>query len=105
MSATLTEYRYIQLDDRQVPFIEGTSMKVVELVTSIKAYGWSPEQLLENYPHLTLSKIHSALAYYWDHQAAIDAAIQQRELYAEELEMAAGESPFATWLRTQGLLQ
>jgi len=105
MSGSTTSYRYIQLDDRQVPFIEGTAMKVMELITSVKAYGWNPEQLLENYPHLTLSKIHSALAYYWDHQAKIDAAIQQREQYAEALETKAGESPFAARLRTQGLLQ
>ncbi|XGV95713.1 MAG: DUF433 domain-containing protein [Leptolyngbya sp. BL-A-14] len=105
MSGSTTSYRYIQLDDRQVPFIEGTTMKVVELITSAKAYRWSPEQLLENYPHLTLSKIHSALAYYWDHQTEIDAAIQQREQYAEALETQAGESSFAARLRTQGLLQ
>ncbi|GAB4344489.1 MAG: hypothetical protein OHK0047_37530 [Leptolyngbyaceae cyanobacterium] len=104
MSVVTTSYRYIQLDDRQVPFIEGTSMKVAELITSVQAYGWNPEQLLENYPHLTLSKIHSALAYYWDHQTEIDAAIAQREQYSAELETAAGESPFATRLRDQGLL-
>lgn len=104
MSIVTTGYRYIQLDDRQVPSIEGTSMKVVELITSVKAYGWSPEQLLENYPHLTLSKIHSALAYYWDHQTEIDATLVQREQYAAELEIAANQSPFATRLRTQGLM-
>jgi uncharacterized protein (DUF433 family) len=104
MSLVTTQYRYIQLDDHQVPFIEGSSMKVVELITSVKAYGWSPEELLANYPHLTLSKIHSALSFYWDHQAEIDAAIAQRDHYAEQLETAAGESPFAARLRAQGLL-
>jgi len=37
-----SEYKHI---DRQVPYIAGTTMKVVELVTSVKAYGWSPEEL------------------------------------------------------------
>jgi uncharacterized protein (DUF433 family) len=50
MTLTATEYRYIKLDERNVPVIEGTSMKIVELITSVKAYGWSPEELLENYP-------------------------------------------------------
>jgi uncharacterized protein (DUF433 family) len=104
MAPTSTQYRYIQFDDREVPFIEGSSMKVVELITSVKAYGWNPEELLNNYPHLTLSKIHSALSFYWDHQSEIDAAIAQREHYAEEYQTAAGQSPFAARMRAQGLL-
>ncbi|HBE29970.1 MAG TPA: hypothetical protein DD990_01120 [Cyanobacteria bacterium UBA11368] len=105
MTLTVTEYKYIQLDERNVPFIEGTSMKIVELIASVKAYGWSPEELLQSYPHLTLSKIYSALAYYWDRKAEIDADIEQREQYAEQLEQEAGESPFAAKLRAQGLLK
>jgi len=105
MALTATEYRYIKLDERNVPVIEGTSMKIVELIASVKAYGWSPEQLLENYPHLTLSKISSALAYYWDHQQEIDADIERREQYAEQLQQEAGESPFAAKLPDQRLLQ
>jgi uncharacterized protein (DUF433 family) len=31
-------------------------MKIVELITSVKAYGWSPEELLQNYPHLTFEQ-------------------------------------------------
>lgn len=79
-------------------------MKVVELMTSAKAYGWTPEELLRNYPHLTLSKIFSALAYYWDHQAEIDAEIERRDQYAAQLQQEAGVSPLSTKLRTQGLL-
>ena len=105
MTLTSTEYKYVQLDERNVPIIEGTSMKIVELITSVKAYGWSPEELLQNYPHLTLGKIYSALAYYWDHQQEIDADIERREQYAEKLQQEAGESPFAAKLRGQGLLQ
>ena len=29
------------------------------------------------YPHLTMSQIHSALAYYWDFKAEMDADIQR----------------------------
>jgi uncharacterized protein (DUF433 family) len=58
MTITATEYKYVQLDDRNIPIIEGTSMKIVELLTSVKAYGWTPEELLQSYPHLTLSKIY-----------------------------------------------
>src|ERR687885_1649192 len=99
MALTATEHRYIKLDARNVPVIEGTSMKIVELITSVKAYGWTPEELLESYPHLTLSKIYSALAYYWDHKQDLDADMQRRFEYAEKLRLEAGESPLAKKLR------
>jgi uncharacterized protein (DUF433 family) len=105
MTITTTEYKYVQLDDRNIPIIEGTSMKIVELLTSVKAYGWTPEELLQSYPHLTLSKIYSALAYYLDNQQEIDADIERREEYVRQLEQEAGESAFAARMRAQGLLK
>lgn len=105
MTITATEYKYVQLDDRNIPIIEGTSMKIVELLTSVKAYGWTPEELLQSYPHLTLSKIYSALAYYLDNQQEIDADIERREEYVRQLEQEAGESAFAARIRAQGLLK
>ena len=80
-------------------------MKIVELLTSVKAYGWTPEELLQSYPHLTLSKIYSALAYYLDNQQEIDADIERREKYVKQLEQEASESPFAARMRAQELLK
>jgi uncharacterized protein (DUF433 family) len=60
-------------------------MKIVELVTAQKAYGWSPEEIHFQHPYLSMSQIYSALAYYWDRQSEIDADIQRRFDYAENL--------------------
>jgi uncharacterized protein (DUF433 family) len=105
MTLTATEYKYIELDERHVPIIAGTTMKVVELITSVKAYNWTPEQLLENYPHLTLSKIYSALAYYWDNKEELDADMERRYQYAEQMRREAGESPLIKKLRAQGYIK
>lgn len=105
MTLTATEYKYVQLDERNVPIIAGTTMKVVELITSVKAYGWSPEELHFNYPYLTMSQIHSALAYYWDHKEEIEVDIERRYQYAEKLRLEAGESPLVKKLRAQGLIK
>lgn len=104
-SPTPTDYKYIWLDDRQVPFIEGTTMKVVELVTSFRAYGWSPEELHVQYPHVSLSRVYSALAYYWDNREEMDADMQRRFEYVEMLRQEAGESPLAKKLRERGLIE
>lgn len=106
MSQTITtEYKHILLGDRDVPFIEDTSMKVVELITSVQAYGWSPEELHFQYPHISMSKIYSALAYYWDNKEKIDTDLKQRLEYAEQLRQEAGESPLAKRLRQQGIIE
>ena len=41
-----TAYEHIAIDENKVPFIDGTPIKVVELVLDHKAYGWSPEEPL-----------------------------------------------------------
>ena len=102
--ATNTEYKHILLSDSQVPFIQGTSMKVGELITSVQAYGWSPEELHLQYPHLSMSQIYSALAYYWEHKTEIDEDIKLRFEYSEEFRQDAGESPLAKRLRSEGLI-
>lgn len=74
-----TTYEHITLDNAGVPYIKDTTTKVVELVIEMKAYGWSPEEIHLNHPHLTLGAIHSAFAYYWDHRAELDLDIKERE--------------------------
>ena len=104
MAPTTTDYKYIQMNENGVPVIADTTMKVTELITSTKAYGWNPDQLHANYPHLSMSQIHSALAYYWDHKADMDAEIEQIDQWAAHTQQQAGESPIARKLREQGFL-
>lgn len=104
MTITATEYKYIELDNKGVPIIAGTTMKVVELVEAQMAYGWSPEELHLNHRYLTMSQILSALAYYWDNKEELDAQIKARDEYVKQAELAAGESPFVARLRDRGLL-
>ena len=75
---------HIYLDDRGRPWIEGTNTKVVEVVLDKVAYGWGPDEIHQNHPHLPLSKIYAAFSYYYDHKAEIDAEIerQRRDAYA-----------------------
>lgn len=75
---TATTYEHIELDSHRGAVISGAGMKVVELVLDYVAYGWSPEELHFQHPHLSLGQIHSALAYYWDHRAEMDADMARR---------------------------
>jgi uncharacterized protein (DUF433 family) len=105
VTLTATEYKYVELDEKNVPLIAGTTMKVIELVQAHLAYGWSPAELHLNHRYLTMSQIHSAFAYYWDHKQELDADMQRRFEYAEKLRLEAGESQAAKKLRAQGLIK
>jgi uncharacterized protein (DUF433 family) len=99
MTKVETGYAHIVLDEKQVPVIDDANTKVIEVVLDHQAYGWSPEELVYNLPHLTLGQVHSALAYYWDHQAELDADMARRLAYVEELRRNTPEPPFVARLR------
>jgi uncharacterized protein (DUF433 family) len=104
MLAVETRYEHVVLEKENTPVISGTTMKVIELVLERMAYGWSPEELHFQHPYLTLGQIHSALAYYWDHQEDLDRDIERRLQRADRTRHAAAPSPLVTRLKAQGLL-
>ncbi len=99
-----TRYEHIVLDRGNAPIITGTNMKVIELVLERMAHGWSAEELHFQHPYLTLGQIHSALAYYWDHQDELDRDIERRLQFVDQMQQAAGPSPLRARLRAKGLL-
>ena len=83
---------HIRVDDKGVAWIDGTQVKVIELAVDKLAHGSSPEEMHFQHPHLSLAQIHAALAYYYDHQTELDAEIERRLKYADELAARNGES-------------
>jgi uncharacterized protein (DUF433 family) len=69
------------------PCIAGTRVRVMDVVSAYKA-GVPDEQLQEYFSSrtLTLSEIHAALAYYYDHQEEIDAAFAEDEKLGQTAE-------------------
>ncbi len=54
------------------PRIAGTRITVQYIVNEIKA-GITPEEILEDKPHLTLAGIYSALAYYYANKESLSS--------------------------------
>jgi uncharacterized protein (DUF433 family) len=65
--------------------IAGTRIKVLDVAAERRFGNVSPEKMRELWPHLSLAQIHSALAYYYDNQAEIDAELAEE---AAEFEKA-----------------
>jgi len=95
---------HIYLDEEGRAWIDDTNTKVIEVVLDKLAYGWSAEEIHEQYPYMSLAQIHAALSYYYDHQAELDADIQRRYEEVEEMRKKAGESPIARRLKELGRL-
>ncbi len=93
MLMTETRYEHVALNEDNIPMIIGTNMKIVELVLDKIAYGWSPEELQLNHPYLTMGQIHSALAYYWDHDEELDRDIKRRLAFVENAQKEIGPRP------------
>ena len=95
---------HIELDAEGRAWITGTKTKVIEVALDKLAYGWSPEEMCLQHPHLSLALIHAALSYYYDHQAALDAEIAEQVREYEELRAHAEDSPLRQKLRALGKL-
>ena len=54
------------------PVIAGTGIKVLDVAVRYEVMGMTPEEIMVALPHLDLSQIHAALAYYYAHKADLD---------------------------------
>jgi uncharacterized protein (DUF433 family) len=96
---------HIYLDEEGRAWIDDTNTKVIEVVLDKLAYGWSPEEMhYQHYGQLSMSQIHAALAYYYDHQAEMDAEIERQHQEVRILREQAKDSPLRQRLRELGKL-
>jgi uncharacterized protein (DUF433 family) len=73
--------------------------RVSMIVSDYQGRGWSAEEIVRQYPYLTLAEVHSALAYYHDHQEEIDQEIADELAESERLRREAPETPTLKRLR------
>jgi Uncharacterized conserved protein len=96
---------HIWLDERGVAWIDRTNVKVIEVVLDKLAHSSSAEEMHFQYPHLSLSQIYAALAYYHDHQTEMDTQIERSAREYERLRAEAGETPLQRRLKEMGKLR
>ena len=69
-------------------------MKVSEIAADYLAHGSSAEEMALQFPHLSPSMIHSALAYYYDRRKQLETELTE-SLESSRLKSSA---PAASWL-------
>jgi uncharacterized protein (DUF433 family) len=70
--------------------IDNTRVRVNN-VAWLAQCGKTPQQILEHYPDLTLAQVHSALAYYYDNKAEIEAELAAEDQAADDFERQKAE--------------
>jgi uncharacterized protein (DUF433 family) len=74
------------------PRIDGHRITVEDVAVWHERRGMSPDEIVSAHPSITLSDVHAALAYYYEHRERIDADIQEGQRYAEEMKAKAPPS-------------
>jgi uncharacterized protein (DUF433 family) len=65
--------------------IDGTRFRVMDVVF-LKKQGHTPEQIVEEYDHLTLAQVYAALSYYHENKDEIEVSFEEDEKFSEELD-------------------
>jgi len=67
------------------PRIDGHRITVEDVAVWHQRMGMSPDEIVSAYPSLTLSDVHAALAYYYEHREQVEASIQEGQRLTAEL--------------------
>jgi uncharacterized protein (DUF433 family) len=71
------------------PRIAGHRITVSAVAIWPERMGMSPDEIVSEYPTITLSDVHDALAYYFDHRDEVDREIREGEEFSERLRAGA----------------
>lgn len=61
------------------PCVAGTRIRVQDIMIWHEMQGLSPEEIVTEFPQLSLADVHAALAYYHDHREAIQRQMRDAE--------------------------
>jgi uncharacterized protein (DUF433 family) len=61
------------------PVIAGTKFPVKSVVFYVLKQGMTPEELVKEFPHLTLAQVYDALSYYYENRTEIDEELSITE--------------------------
>lgn len=67
------------------PVIQGTRTRVIDIAIEYETLGYSPDEIIDNHPHLNLSQIHEALSYYYQHRDELDKKMVEDQKFIERI--------------------
>lgn len=83
-----SKHPYITIDpkiSRGSPVISGTRVRVIDIAIEYEKLGYTPDQIVDAHPHLTLEAVHDALSYYYENREAMDEKIKKEKEFIEKI--------------------
>ncbi|MSS70274.1 MAG: DUF433 domain-containing protein [Candidatus Latescibacteria bacterium] len=96
MSSQTTLQSYIVQEDGVCggrPRIASTRLKVQHIALEYDRLGWTPDQICDAHPGISLAQVHAAISYYYDHKEEIDKTIREDLKFVELLRKELRDAP------------
>jgi uncharacterized protein (DUF433 family) len=84
------------------PCVAGSRVRVWDIHVWNELCGRSPEEIVADFPQLSLVDVHAALAYYWDNREAVERQMAEVEDVVAQIKSKTGPGPLARKLRAAG---
>jgi uncharacterized protein (DUF433 family) len=85
------------------PCIAGTRIRVWDIHVWHNLRSQTAEQIVADFPQLSLADVHAALAYYFDHQEQIDRQMKEADEYADEMRRKQGPTKLDALKKERGI--
>ncbi len=97
-----TLHPYITKDEKicqGTPIIAGTRIRVIDIVIEYEKLGYTPDEIVNAHPHLSLAQVHDALSYYYENRKEMDEKMAQDEKFIKLLK---GQFPSRLYQKIRG---
>jgi uncharacterized protein (DUF433 family) len=64
--------------------IAGSRIRVTDVAIWHEKMGMSPDEIVNEFPTITLADVHAALACYWDNRDKLEEELRQEHAYVED---------------------
>jgi len=98
--------QHIEVDPNKCggkPCVAGTRIRVWDIHVWHNLRGQSPEQIISDFPQLSLADVHAALAYYFDHREEIQRQAQEDDEFVARMKREQGVTKFDLLKQRLGL--
>jgi uncharacterized protein (DUF433 family) len=72
------------------PCIAGTRIRVQDIYVWHELQGKCVDEIISDFPELSLADVYAALAFYWDHREGIMRQMKEEEDFVAEMKAKAG---------------
>src|SRR5205085_8073803 len=103
MTTAITYPHLVKTEGKPAHLERLPRIRVSQIVIDYLNNGWSADEICIHYPHLKQAEVHSAMAYYFDHQPEIAAEIADDQKLSEDWRTQTPPSPLFIIDRTNDL--